>query len=187
MKLVRRTGGGIEVRIDHDEAGVLAQLGDQVLELIVGDREAPAPPADTDDPLAVAFAPPPPRPEDPALLRLFPDAYGDDDQAAAEFRRFTAAELEQVKVQRLQAVTGALREASPHPVLSDADAEVWLTALTDIRLVLAERLGVVSDDDAAILDTVSPRDPRWVLVACYGLLTDIQDGLVRELSGSSRR
>ena len=38
-----------------------------------------------------------PTPDDPALARLLPDAYADDEEAAAEFRRFTERDLRDAK------------------------------------------------------------------------------------------
>jgi hypothetical protein len=85
---------------------------------------------------------------DPALARLFPNAYPDDDEAAAEFRRYTRDGLVERKAANSGLISAALM-ASPDERISVArdDAEHWLPALTDLRLVLAERLGIRRDDD----------------------------------------
>jgi hypothetical protein len=83
---------------------------------------------------------------DPALERLFPTAYTDDADAAAEFARYTRENLIDIKTANSGAVAAAL-EADTVIQLSDEDAEQWLPVLTDLRLVLAERLGIRADDD----------------------------------------
>ncbi|MES1212605.1 MAG: DUF2017 family protein [Leifsonia sp.] len=86
---------------------------------------------------------------DPALARLFPNAYPDDDEAAAEFRRYTRDGLVERKAANSGLIAAALTAAPDDgrlTVLRD-DAEQWLPALTDLRLVLAERLGIRRDDD----------------------------------------
>lgn len=68
-------GGGAAVALEEIEISILRSLAVQLLELI-GPGE-PEPAADA-DPLAALFAADGPTepPSDPALARLFPDAYG---------------------------------------------------------------------------------------------------------------
>jgi hypothetical protein len=99
-------------------------------------------------------------PEDPAVRRLLPDASRDDDAVAAEFRRLTEADLRFTKIGRLRAVWSALLgsadAAAPRTPLDDdddlvlarADAPRFAAALTDVRLVLADRLGLETEEDA---------------------------------------
>jgi len=86
---------------------------------------------------------------DPALGRLFPNAYPDDDEAAAEFRRYTRDGLIERKTANSGLISAALMASSDDERLTVArdDAEHWLPALTDLRLVLAERLGIHEDGD----------------------------------------
>lgn len=120
---------------------------------------------------------------DPALRRLLPDAYTDDPEAAAEFRRFTADDLLQRKVRNARCVLATLGEepladvadepddaalhaaaADEQPVTIDLDADdvqSWLRTLTDLRLTLAERLEIgpdgvpqLSDDEAPFLHDI---------------------------------
>ena len=92
--------------------------------------------------------------------RLLPAAYRDDDEAAAEFRRFTATGLLERKAQNAQIVLHSLssdehgeRDAStdtadrqPITVTLDPDAvQAWLRSLTDLRLTLADRLQISPD------------------------------------------
>ena len=100
-----------------------------------------------------------PAPEDPAVRRLLPDASRDDDAVTAEFRRLTEADLRASKVERLRALWLALRgEGDVVPgtgvdddldlVVRREDADGFAAALADVRLVLAERLGLRTEEDA---------------------------------------
>jgi len=90
-------------------------------------------------------------PDDPAVLRVLPNAAPDDREVAQEFRRFTEPELRSLKVDRLRTIWRALNEDGPEWVIPAADAMATAAALTDIRLVLASRLGLETDDDATSL------------------------------------
>ena len=83
-----------------------------------------------------------PDPErDPALDRLLPDAHRGDPAIAAEFRRLTEQDLRRRKSDNLARASAVLRAAESERVaLAKADAEALLVALTDTRLLLADRL-----------------------------------------------
>src|SRR4051794_22921839 len=81
---------GAVIALDDVEISILRSLTVQFLEL-VGPGEKRSASADALEAL-LADGPTKP-PEDPALARLFPDAYADDTGAAAEFRRFTENDL----------------------------------------------------------------------------------------------
>ena len=112
--------------------------------------------------------------DDPALARLFPNAYPDDEEAAAEFRRYTREGLVERKAANSGQISAALTEASDEGRLTVArdDAEQWLPALTDLRLVLAERLGIHEDDDPL---------PQNELADVYQWLGELQWSLVEAL------
>lgn len=93
-------------------------------------------------------------PADPALARLLPPA-SQDREVAHEFRRLTESDLRRRKVANLRLVwTGLRGPAGPLAVARDA-APAWAAALTDVRLVLASRLGIETDDDAERLYDVA--------------------------------
>ncbi len=123
--------------------------------------------------------------DDPAVARLLPDAHRDDPKAAAEFRRLTEHGLRHRKRASLERAREAL--ARPEPVLLDADeAQAVLKGLTDVRLVIAERLGLETDEDAEMIHVVLGRigdseEPWVIMAALYDQLTWWQDALVREL------
>ncbi|SCK20435.1 DUF2017 domain-containing protein [Streptomyces sp. WMMB 322] len=117
--------GGAAIVLDEVEISILRSLAVQLLELI-GPGEEPADGAD--DPLSALLTDGPSEPpSDPALARLFPDAYGDgpdsvpgeedaeERRASAEFRRFTENDLRARKREDLLAVVRALDSLTPDP------------------------------------------------------------------------
>ncbi|QDY76935.1 DUF2017 domain-containing protein [Streptomyces qinzhouensis] len=127
-------GGGAAIDLDDVEVSILRSLAVQMLELIGPGDE----PVEGEDPLAALFAEGPSEPpDDPALARLFPDAYSGPDRggdtgtgpgagpgsgpgsrpamsederraASAEFRRFTENDLRAGKRANALAVVHAL-------------------------------------------------------------------------------
>jgi len=87
-------------------------------------------------------------PSDPAILRLLPNAAPTDREASDEFRRLTEGELRSGKVRRLRHVWEQLSADGDEWAIPAEDALAASSALTDVRLVLASRLGIVTDDDA---------------------------------------
>ncbi|TQL47696.1 uncharacterized protein DUF2017 [Homoserinimonas aerilata] len=114
---------------------------------------------------------------DPALLRLLPDAYPDDAEGSAEFRRLTAAGLLQRKSDNARTVLRTLEAASDSgEVRLDAqEAGAWLRVLTDVRLIVATRLGIDTEDDDA------GRDVDPMMRDVYDWLGFIQNSLVEAL------
>lgn len=122
---------------------------------------------------------------DPALQRLLPSANRQDDQVSAEFRRLTEAGLRRRKANNLEAAIRALSHDT-HPVEVDAaGAQAMLVALTDVRLVLGERLGLRTDPDVERIEsTLSQRsddDPVLHAFAVYDFLTWLQETLAAAL------
>jgi len=77
---------------------------------------------------------------DPALRRLFPDAYRDDAQASEDFRRFTQTDQAAAKVEAAQTVIADLQDPDGGWVTVPPDnITAWLITLTNLRLVMAER------------------------------------------------
>ena len=69
--------------------------------------------------------------------------------------------------------------------LTPADAQVLLVALTDVRVVLGERMGLRTDEDAAGLEavaaTLEESDPRLQFILVYDFLTWLQESLATAL------
>jgi Domain of unknown function (DUF2017) len=153
------------------EAGLLRGLLRQIIELLRDESPARA---ESEDPLVALldFSGPVDAPEDPVLARLLPDAYRDDEEHSGEFRRFTERGLRDGKVNQALTMIESLERGG-----LSVDGEDWLT---DMRLALAERLGVTQDDDS-VWEAMSYDDPRAAMHDIYDWLGYLQDSLVRTL------
>ena len=128
---------------------------------------------------------------DPALERLLPTAHRGDDQVAAEFRRLTEEGLRQRKSGNLDVALRALEAAGPasgdRVVLDAEQAPAFLMALTDVRLLLGERMGMRTEEDAArlhdALETIADDDPLGYALAWYDFLTWMQESLTHAVMG----
>ena len=127
---------------------------------------------------------------DPALDRLLPDAHRGDDAVAAEFRRLTEEGLRQRKSSNLDLAMDRIASASGDLVeLDAAQAPAFLTALTDVRLLLAERMGMRTEEDAdrlhAAMEVMGDDDPLGYAMAWYDFLTWLQETLTQALMGEA--
>lgn len=167
-------------------------------------------------PSARASAPGVDLPADPALRRLLPDPNPADPQAAAEFRRLAGAGLRERKAATIGAAVevltaalagatardgaheprhrgepGGRRRKRPTEVnvdLDQAQAQALMVALTDVRLVLGERLELNTEDDAEAVVTrlehsLDPEDPLVAMAFAYDFLTWLQESLTQALLG----
>ncbi|TNC39878.1 DUF2017 domain-containing protein [Mumia zhuanghuii] len=187
----RRKRDRVRAEFEPAEAALLINLLGQIIELL---RDRNGPEESSPDPLFAQLGttgsslPP----EDPVLRRLLPDAYRDDDEAAGDFRRFTERGLSTAKVENAQAVVASLAaggydledpEQSEDPVeveLGERAVQAWLRALTDIRLALAVRLGIESEEDAEAA-AESDDEAVSVVVDIYEWLGFVQESLVAAL------
>jgi hypothetical protein len=171
----KRSRRGVEAKLEPAEAEVLAQCAAELLELLGSDAEV------SDDPLEALVGLPPgdvSPPDDPALARLFPSAYGDDEAAATEFRRFTESDLRAGKRAAASDALVALQPLLPGGgklVLTRDEADGWLSWLNAIRLVLGTRLEVTED---TYEEDIDPADPRWQVMQVYGWLGWLQESLL---------
>lgn len=130
--------------------------------------------------IEVLDATPNPRTDD-AVGRLVPDAYADDDAASREFRRLTERDLLDRRRSDADTVRAVLRgisgdaaedlplEDATEEVVADLDADqtgAFLRTLAAIRLVLASRLGIQTEDDH------DPEDGRFGIYEWIGYRLD---------------
>jgi len=125
--------------------------------------------------------------DDPAVARLVPDAYPDDEAASREFRRLTANDMLARRADDARTVLATLgmdgtavdpesdADATIAVALSEIEAQAWMRTLSAVRLVLATRLGIHEDDDH------DPDDPRfgvydWIGYRLDGLVTALDRG-----------
>jgi len=193
---VKRTRRGVVVSFDEVEASLLRHLVGEVRDLLADGEPLPPPaggtaavPTDAElsaltglgtdigtdfgdeaDPLA---------PSDPALARLLPDAYRDDDRAAGEFRRLTESSLRRDKVSSAERLLAALPADGAGEVRLDPETtESWLATINDVRLALGTRLEVT--EEMAEPDPEDPDAPAYVV---YLWLTELQGVLIEVADG----
>jgi hypothetical protein len=150
MTRLTRTGHGIRLELAVHELGLLRTVLEQYVDVARDES-------------------------DPAAARLFPLAYPDDAEAAGEFRRYTHEGLLEHKMSGAGAVLAALAAGSPIE-LERADGVRWLPVLSDVRLVLADRLGIATDDDR----------PTGLMADVYAWLGELQWMLVEAVDALPR-
>jgi Domain of unknown function (DUF2017) len=116
-RIKRGRGGGIRLRLPHDERELLEVLCDKLRGRV--DEE----------------------PDHPDLRRLFPPAHADDPEAEAAYRQLVGSQLDSGRERAIATVEGTLGNET----LSTDEAESWLTVLNDLRLVLGTRLDVTEE------------------------------------------
>jgi hypothetical protein len=150
-----RKGGAIERRFTGAERKMIGNLANGLAETLEL----------SDDPAGF---------DDVVLQRLLPDAVPGDPDASAEFSAATRERLVAAKVEGAHRVVTDL-EAAPGGVvrLDDDGAIVWAKALGDLRLALAERVGIEHVQQAS--------SPQGLV---YAWLTWLQGSLVDALDAS---
>ena len=115
-------------------------------------------------------------PDDPEMRRLFPPAYSDrvDDE---QYRSLVHDQLVSGRSKALATV----RETLAGETLDLEQADQWLRALNDMRLVLGTRWDVTEQLDYGKLDL---NEPRGRELAVYGCLSWLQEQLVEALQPS---
>jgi hypothetical protein len=148
----RRADGAIERRFTGSERKMIGNLAGGLAETM----------ATADDLEAY---------DDVVLRRLLPEAAPDDPDASAEFASATRERLAASKAENARRVVADL-EAAPGGVvrLDEAAALVWVTALGDLRIALAERVGIENVQKAS--------SPQGLV---YAWLTWLQGSLVEVL------
>lgn len=165
-------GGKLTLKLDDAELGVLSQLFEQMAELLEHpESEAGA------DPLAkmLNMSGSTQISEDPALARLFPDGYSDDEHASADFRRFTEQDLRAQKLAALTTVRESLDRWIGKTSITAQQAQDWLKAINDLRLVLGTRLEIADE-----VDTDFEADEPGMHL--YNYLTYLQGTLIDALT-----
>ncbi|SED75435.1 DUF2017 domain-containing protein [Ruania alba] len=198
MRGFSRRRGAFVAEISGDERTILARVVADTSELLgvplgpLADApdDGPHPGNQVTDPLAgLAWsADGLLTPADPALARLLPDASVTDDEVSAEFRRLTEAELRQAKTARLRMVWTALQTPGTQVRVPPEHAMEWASALNDVRLVVAERLGIRTEADAEELHRAVFRstkrgseqdEVREALGMLYSALSWLQESLLQ--------
>jgi hypothetical protein len=153
----RRRRDGVHLGMTSGERSVLTSLTEQLQQVLAGDLTS-----------------------DPVAARMFPDAYRGDADASAEFRRWTESDLVAQKTTNASIVHAWLTGARDGAFTAE-DEQAWLRCLTDLRLTIADRLGIV---DAATEERSYTTDAGVGLRDVYDWLGYLQEHLVETLTAS---
>lgn len=180
----KNTRRGFAASLEATERQLLRGLFQDVITLLEPERSA------DEDPLWAMVGMDPnahhedfAAPTDRATKRLLPDADPDDAGASLEFRRLSERGIREKKI-------GALREAallmeSSSLLLSTETAPRFAAALNDVRLVLAERLGLQSEEDAERIhahdDWSKAETVDEYLALVYNFVTWLQESLMQAM------
>lgn len=156
----RLSGGRIRIRLSARERELLRSLPDQLRPLLTGQLDVAG-----------------------VSRRLYPDAY-DDLQAEAEFRELIGSSLVDERVGKLNAFAETLDGGSMGRLgwtldIDAEQAEAWLSAVNDARLVLGAVVGI--DDEERWDGGPDEQDPNSVALYYLGWL---QEELVGALTGA---
>jgi hypothetical protein len=185
-----RRSGACVATFTAFEADLLRSLAGQLIELLRNESATAETPTDPLEEL-LDFSGPELAPEDPVLQRLFPTAYPEDEEAAAEFRRYTEGGLRNGKAAGAAAVIDSLEDAglSAQPEdgvfidveLDPGQAVTWMRSFTDMRLAIATRLGIEEGDEKYWYE-LPDEDPRAQVHDIYEWVGYLQETLVQAAS-----
>ncbi len=162
--MIERT---VRIRMARVEGAQLAQLVDDFRELVGANRDV----------------------EDPAIGRLVPDPYPEDEDSSRAFREATRDDLldrraldADIVRTALAGMRGDIDEMSQGEAFAEHDFEIpvsavdaWTRTLTALRLVIAQRLGIERDDDH------DPEDPRYGVYDWLGYRLELTINAADEL------
>ncbi|MBC9928067.1 MULTISPECIES: DUF2017 family protein [unclassified Leucobacter] len=186
MRIVAGRAGALTLELFDEEATLLENLLDQLIELLQSHSGTSLDP----DPLfaSLEIGGTDETPEDPALARLFPDAYSDAEEAA-KFRRVTEQGLLNRKLQDATSVVTALAIDAPDRAGVDAAAHEpvrvtitaeslpeWVRTVSALRLAIAARLGIDGEEDH---ERALEDDETHGTVLVFDWLAAIVDSLLR--------
>ncbi len=187
--------GRLTVSLESIERAVLTQLLREIVQLMESGRTQSAGQVDelaaqlgladlgTDPNVCV------PTPTDPVELRLLPDGYRQDPEAAADFRKFTHESLRQSKIADAEQVLRDLAAGTDDTgtvTIEPGLEQAWLRSLNDLRLGLSARLNL-AEIPFEQLHELPDDDPRSASAMVYEFLTWLQDSLLECLvSGLDR-
>jgi uncharacterized protein DUF2017 len=112
----------------------------------------------------------------------------DREDPAVQFRSLTEDDLKAGKLDQAKTVLSDLLESGGAIRLDEPAADLWLRALTDVRLAIGVRLGVEdsTDIESELDDAVlhNPTSPRVGQLSVYAYLSYLQESLLAALMTS---
>ncbi|MFW0121188.1 DUF2017 domain-containing protein [Rothia sp. CCM 9419] len=174
----KATPRGYTAQFSATEAELLGKLFNDVATALTPDEQPEK------DPLAalIGITENTDIPEDPAVARMLPVA-SDDPEVADEYRRYTELSLRQHKIGNLK--LAHMQVQHQNITLNDEHAQAWASALNDVRLTLAERLNIHSEEQAEKIgeytnnNTVETVEEYMSFV--YNFITWLQDTLMEAM------
>ena len=112
--------------------------------------------------------------DDPALARLNPKAYPDDEDFESEYRDLVGNELDAGRLAALE----TLEATADAPTLDEPQLQAWMRAINDTRLLLGTRLGVTEDRTERELPD---EHPDAHATAIYDYLSWLEEEIVEAL------
>lgn len=158
---MRESGNGYLIELGEDEAVLVVRLLGELRQLLTN--------------------PSPDSSERVLIVRLFPVAHADDEQAEAEYQRLMRDELVQSKLAAIGRVEGVLTAGRRSDRVVDEEGLVaFMQSLNGIRLVLGTMLGVSDEPDADEVDEQVEGSPEYHL---YAYLSWLLEHCVLAVSG----
>jgi hypothetical protein len=158
---VRESGSGYLIELGEDEAALVARLLDELRQLLTN--------------------PSPDSSERLLIVRLFPVAHPDDEEAENEYQRLMRDDLVQSKLEAIARVESVLTaERRSDRVVDEEGLVAFMQSLNGIRLVLGTMLGVTDDPDAEEVDEQLEKSPEYHL---YAYLSWLLEHCVRAAAG----
>jgi hypothetical protein len=158
---VRESGNGFLIELGEDEAMLVTRLLDELRQLLTN--------------------PSPDSSERLLMVRLFPVAHPDDEDAEAEYQRLMRDELVQSKLEAIAQVETVLTaERRSDRVVDEIGLVAFMQSLNAIRLVLGTMLGVTDDPSQDEVDEQLESSPEYHL---YAYLSRLLEHCVRAVAG----
>ncbi|HTO01930.1 MAG TPA: DUF2017 family protein [Microthrixaceae bacterium] len=145
----RRRDGTFSVNLPEDEREFIQGLVRQLQEMITTDN--------------------------PALARLFPPPYGDDEERNQGYAVLAGSELLEGKLEAMDQMVATMQSAQ----LTEDELHVWMKTINDLRLVLGTILDV-SDDDYE--DEIPEDEHAQAIYGAYQFLGLTLERIVQALS-----
>ena len=175
--MISFTADGEHVVLDADgtEARIIADLASQLDEMLAARSALTA---------SGMRAEPAGLPDDPALARLLPDMINGDVDAAHELRGLVEPSLVAMKRENVRLVTLSLEQPG---ALDSATEDAWARLLSDLRLTIAARLDIESDDDLDALAASDQPSSVQTLAEVYTWLGGLLEHLIGTLDARDDR
>jgi len=140
--------GTYTIRLDDDERGLLTTLLPQLRDLITE--------------------------RDSAAWRLFPNAYQDDPEKAAEYEDMVGDQLRDGRLASIEIVERTIEQSE----LSEDQLHAWMGAVNDLRLVLGTRLDVTEESELDDYNTTTAR----TLFSAYAYLGFVLESIITAIT-----